>query len=112
MSEQNQNNYVYSGTLKFNSPTYTIRKVDDELYQGLKAGNFCYVFNSRQTGKSSLRVRTMRLLQDEGFACAEVDLSAEGANDLTQEQWYAGIIDTLIDKFNLEDFDFCLVYYV
>lgn len=98
MNERQHSEYVYSGTLKLDSSTYTIRKADDELYQGLKAGTFCYVFNSRQTGKSSLRVRTMHILLQEGIACAEVDLSAEGANDVTQEQWYAGIIYTLVES--------------
>ena len=33
-----------------------------ELYAGLAAGEFCYVLNCRQMGKSSLRVRTMQRL--------------------------------------------------
>jgi len=106
MSQPNQSEYQCGGTLELDSPTYTIRKADDELYRGLKAGNFCYVFNARQTGKSSLRVQTIHLLQNEGIACAYVDLSPEGQNDMTQEQWYAGIIDTLVNNFKLEDFDF------
>jgi hypothetical protein len=104
MSIQKPYEYVYSGTLDLDSLTYTKRKADTELYEGLKNGNFCYVFNSRKTGKSSLRVQTMRRLQNDGIACAEIDLSADGSNNVTQEQWYAGIIDTLINKFNL-DFD-------
>ncbi|BAZ10848.1 GAF domain-containing protein [Calothrix sp. NIES-4071] len=47
--------YIYSGTLNIDSPTYTKRKADTELYESLKAGKFCYVFNSRKTGKSESR---------------------------------------------------------
>ncbi|WP_414589151.1 AAA-like domain-containing protein, partial [Scytonema sp. PCC 10023] len=95
--------YVYSATLDINSPTYTKRKADTELYEALKAGRFCYVFNSRKTGKSSLRVQIMRRLQnDDNIACAAIDLSMGGTNYATPEQWYADIIDTLVDIFNLD----------
>ncbi|MBD2510689.1 AAA-like domain-containing protein, partial [Nostoc muscorum FACHB-395] len=75
------------------------------LYEGLKAGKFCYVLNSRQSGKSSLRVRTMQRLRDDGVQCAAVDLSAGGIQNVPPEQWYADLIDTLIDSFGL-DLDF------
>jgi hypothetical protein len=46
--------------------------VDETFYQALKAGEFCYVLNLRQMGKSSLKVQTMQRLQAEGVACAEI----------------------------------------
>ena len=94
--------YVYSGTLHLDSPTYTVRKADTELYEGLKAGKFCYVLNPRKTGKSSLRVRTMRRLQNDRIACAAIDLSMFGTNYATPDQWYADIIDTLVEVFDLD----------
>ncbi|WP_292857179.1 GUN4 domain-containing protein [Nostoc sp. LPT] len=97
--------YIFSGSLPENASTYVIREADVQLYEGLKAGKFCYVLNSRQSGKSSLRVRTMQRLRDDGVQCAAVDLSAGGIQNVPPEQWYADLIDTLIDSFGL-DLDF------
>src|SRR4028119_1878951 len=87
--------YQIGGSLTVNALSYVQRKADSQLYEALKRGEFCYVLNSRQMGKSSLLVRTKHRLQQDGFRCAAVDLSVVGSEQITPVQWYKGFVGDL-----------------
>lgn len=93
--------YQVGGCLTSNAPSYVERIADSQLYEALQEGEFCYVLNSRQMGKSSLLVRTRHRLQEQGFICASVDLTNVGCENITPEQWYKGVVGELWSGFKL-----------
>ena len=94
--------YVVGGTLRHDAPSYIARLADQELYEGLLQGQFCYVLTARQMGKSSLMIRTAVRLREAAIGVAIVDLTAVGQN-LSVEQWYGGLLMQLGQRLNLED---------
>ncbi|MEL6815325.1 MAG: AAA-like domain-containing protein, partial [Cyanobacteria bacterium J06598_3] len=95
--------YQIGGSLQLNAPTYVKRRADVELYEGLRADEFCYVLNCRQMGKSSLRVQVMAQLQAEGVACVAVQMTDIIDEEITPEQFYAGVIDSITMDLGLDD---------
>jgi PAS domain S-box-containing protein len=93
--------YQVGGSLKTDAPTYVERQADADLYTSLIRGEFCYVFSSRQMGKSSLRLRTKQRLERAGFSCASIDMTRIGSETITPAQWYKGIAVDLLRGFNL-----------
>ncbi|MBD2329139.1 AAA-like domain-containing protein [Alkalinema sp. FACHB-956] len=94
--------YQVGGSLRQNSPSYVVRQADLDLVMALNNGELSYVLNARQMGKSSLRVRTMHQLQQQGRKCGAVDLTLLGTRTTTPEQWYASFAASLIQSFRLE----------
>jgi len=68
----------------------------------LRGMRFCYVLNSRQMGKSSLLVRTMKRLQDQGFACVEMEMRDICSYQITQEEFYGTMVSHLVSGFELD----------
>ncbi|MCA9707427.1 MAG: tetratricopeptide repeat protein [Myxococcales bacterium] len=93
--------FVIGGSLAAGTPSYVLRSADQELGQRVESGQFCYVLNARQMGKSSLRVHTMGRLVESGVRCAAIDISAIGSEKLTIEQWYAGIVRSMVSGLRL-----------
>jgi WD40 repeat protein len=94
--------YQVGGSLPLNAPSYVKRQADEQLYQALLLGEFCYVLNSRQMGKSSLRVQTLQRLQSVGIRCGTIDITAIGTQQVTPEQWYASIVGSLASTLRLK----------
>lgn len=79
------------GTLDPTAPSYIVRAADDALYDALLRGEYVYLLDSRQKGKSSLVARTILRLQGTQTATVKLDLQRIGAN-VAPEQWYAGLL--------------------
>lgn len=94
--------YVTGGTLRPDAPSYVEREADRLLLEALQARELCYVLTARQTGKSSLMVRTAAALRGVGDRVAILDLTLLGQH-LTREQWYYGLLDVLAEQLDLED---------
>lgn len=95
--------YQFRGGLPSDAPSYVTRLADQELYELLMTGQFCHVFNARQVGKSSLRIRLMQRLQANGIACVDIDLTEIGIYQVTPLQWYGSLIGLLVDKLKLRE---------
>ena len=93
--------YQVGGSLPSTATTYVDRDADEMLFQSLLAGKFCYVFDAHQTGKSSLRVRTMARLQQVGIKSVAIDLTSMGTQQITGEQWYAALAASIVKGFEL-----------
>ncbi|BAZ12676.1 YD repeat protein [Calothrix sp. NIES-4071] len=101
MSSPSLYKYQAGGSLPVTAPSYVKRQADDELYQALLKGEFCYVLNARQMGKSSLRVRIMDRLQAESMRSGAIDMTTIGSQQMTSEQWYASVLQSIVSSFRL-----------
>lgn len=94
--------FVAGGNLAADAPCYVERQADDDLCTALLAGEFCFVLDTRQVGKSSLMVRAAARLRREGVRVALLDLTGIGQN-VSPEQWYDGLLLQLGGALDLED---------
>ncbi|MBP0020106.1 MAG: AAA family ATPase [Cyanobacteria bacterium SBLK] len=95
--------YQVGGSLPMDAPTYVVRAADRQLYKASMKGEFCTILNSRQMGKSSLRVQMVKQLKNAGISCAAIDLSGISDRQVRPEHWYAGLAYLLVKAFHLSD---------
>jgi hypothetical protein len=82
---------------------YVPRAADGELLKALSEGVFCHVLATTQTGKSSLRVRVARALEERGAQTAEIILTDVASERTSEEQWYHDLGWTLARKAGFAD---------
>ena len=61
--------FQIGGGLPSDAPTYITRAVDATFVETVRAGEYCYVLNARQMGKSSLRNKAIKELIALGVVC-------------------------------------------
>jgi hypothetical protein len=94
--------FQVGGTLR-EGALYVPRPADDELPAALLRGELCYVLAPRQIGKSSLRVRTRRILSRGGVRCASIDLTQIGGQDVSSVEWYYDLCHHIARQLGLPD---------
>ena len=86
--------FITGGTVPPDAPCYVTRKADADLFAVLQSGEFCYVLDTRQVGKSSLMARTAERLRDQDIRVALLDLTALG-KESNPENWYYGLLELI-----------------
>ncbi|WP_254565835.1 AAA-like domain-containing protein [Oscillatoria sp. HE19RPO] len=80
------------GTLPRDAPTYVEREADGQLYQFARSltGNsrVCFVLAPRQTGKTSLMVRTANCLSEENLVCVRINIHELGGIE-ERQLWFS-----------------------
>ena len=87
------------GHLHPDSPSYVKRPADDVLFSKVLEGELCYVLTTRQMGKSSLMVRTVKRLQEMGINAVIVDLTLIGSE--SEDKWFFGFFNLVRQGLNL-----------
>jgi tetratricopeptide (TPR) repeat protein len=91
--------FTVGGTLPLDA-AYVVRRTDEQLLHATLTGEYCNLLTPRQTGKSSLMVRTAARLRREGARTATIDLTDIGT-ELDAEAWYLGLVTRLKDQLGL-----------
>lgn len=104
--------YQVGGSLAWNDSSYVTRQADDDLYNKILQGQFCYVLGPRQIGKSSLRIRTSHRLVQAGYRALSIQATQlydgaayqkVGQNTRPQSGWHEQLIASIWDSLYPQD---------
>lgn len=84
-----------TGSLPFGHKLYIAREIDEQLLQHILLGKHAAIIGPRQTGKSSLRIRTAQGLENSGIVTTVADMSALGKRGSLPEQLYYNLFYAL-----------------
>jgi len=80
---------------------YVERSADEEATAILRSGELCLILGSRQTGKSSLALRSARHLAAAGRRCAYLNLNGIGGDNVTPSEWFYDLAAMLASQLRL-----------
>lgn len=93
--------YQLGGTLALDDKSYVTREADTKILEYLTKGEYCLVLNPRQTGKSSLKIRTINKLQNDKNKCVSIDITLLGGTE-TQEARTKGFVAEIFKELKLK----------
>jgi WD40 repeat protein len=95
--------YTVGGTVQANEEgLYILRPADEKLLQFCRTSTFTYILTPRQMGKSSLMIRTVEKLIEEGIQSVIIDLNQIGTK-ITADEWYSDIIYLVSEQLALSN---------
>jgi len=96
------NIYTVGGSVDGRTRAYVERTADQELLQLCLDGELVYLLTSRQMGKTSMMVQTVRRLNERSVRTVSTSLEQIGAAGVTPEQWYLGLLEEIEEQLGLD----------
>jgi Leucine-rich repeat (LRR) protein len=90
------------GTLNPRQHLYIERREDELFFDLLMEGQYVNVLTSRQMGKSSLMVRTLRRLEDRGVRWVTIDLASELGSPYNLNAYYLGLLGNILRQLRID----------
>jgi len=94
--------YTVGGSVNGRTRAYVERAADQEFLQLCLAGELGYLLTSRQMGKSSMMVHTVRRLNQRSVRTVSITLEQIGTSGVTPEQWYLGLLGEIEEQLDLD----------